>query len=163
MLRNQLLQRPNSATIKQLSKSADTLDLYRLTFDSDPLVAWHAAWVLTHKSDAQIALLPQQELINQTLSTNNVSLRRLLLSLIERQKIDINDLRTDFLDFCLNGITSLEQPAGVQALCMKLSHRMCSFYPELLHEFIEVLKMMHPEHYSAGVRHVRNKYLKQLT
>ena len=108
---------------------------------------------------SEIRPLPQNCLIDLAISTPDTSLRRLVLALVERQPIDKETLRTDFLDFCLTHMVMLEEPPGVQALCMKLAHRMCSFYHELQHEFYATLNMMQAEHYKPGLSHLIKKYM----
>ena len=132
-------------------------------YDADPVAARNAAWTMTHLTDDQIALLQprQNEFIDLAMQTSNTSLRRLLLNVIERQEMDEQTLRTDFLDFCLEHMASPAEPPGVQTLCMKLAHRACSFYPELLKEFAEILQMM-DDGYAICVKSLRRKMLSTL-
>lgn len=85
---------------------------------------------------------------------------RLSLNIIERLKMDEDDLRTDFLDFCLEHMASVEELPGIQSLCMKLAYRMCMFYPELMGEFKVTLESMETEYYKPAVNCVRNRILK---
>lgn len=55
------------------------------------------------------------------------------------------DLRTDFLDFCLNHMIDPEEYPGIQSLCMKLAYRMAQFYPELMEELLRTVKGMEME------------------
>ena len=128
-----------------------------LAEEEDIRVARNAAWVLTHKSPTEIRTLPQDGLIDLSLATPDTSLRRLTLCLVERQGIAAEEVRTDFLDFCLLHMRLPQEPPGVQALCMKLAYSMCSPYPELLHEFQETLSLMQPEQHKPGVKHLINK------
>ena len=75
--------------------------------------------------------------------------------------MDSELMRTDFLDFCLLHMHMPEEPPGVQSLCMKLAHRMCLPYPELLHEFYETLSLMQPEDCKPGMKHLINKMKNQ--
>ena len=147
--------------VRKLAHEIPAKQLYDNLFHSDSRVARNAAWVLTHKTTSEIRTLPHDQLIDLATSTPDTSLRRLVLNLIERQPIDKETLRTDFLDFCLSHMVMLEEPPGVQSLCMKLAHRMCSFYPELLHEFYATLNMMQIEHYKPGLSHLIKKYINQ--
>lgn len=152
-----LSQRIGINEVKALAEAVPTSHLFELIMDSDGVVARNAAWVLTHKSDKEIAALPQEQLIDLAMSTPWTALRRLTMNLILRQPIEKDDIRTDFLDFCLTHMVMLEEPVGVQALCMKMAHRMCSFYPEFLREFNETLNIMHTEHYKPGLKHLVGK------
>lgn len=156
-IRGELQARLSIDEVRSLAGRVPTEMLLEALYDSDSRVARNAAWTLTHKPKGDICLIPQERLINLALATPDTSLRRLVLSLIERQGIAKEAIRIDFLDFCLRHMVMLEEPTGVQALCMKLAHTMCSFYPELAHEFSETLNLMHAEHYKPGVKYLINK------
>lgn len=146
------------AEVRALAKELPcSLLLPCLAEEEDIRVARNAAWVLTHKSPTEIRTLPQDGLIDLSLATPDTSLRRLTLCLVERQGIAAEEVRTDFLDFCLLHMRLPQEPPGVQALCMKLAYSMCSPYPELLHEFQETLNLMQPEQHKPGVKHLINK------
>ena len=122
-----------------------------LAEEEDIRVARNAAWVLTHKSPTEIRTLPQDGLIDLSLATPDTSLRRLTLCLVERQGIAAEEVRTDFLDFCLLHMRLPQEPPGVQALCMKLAFRMCQFYPELSEELRRTLESMDADSYRPAV------------
>ena len=143
------------------ASEASTRALIAQLHDSNPVVARNAAWALTHFTDEQLlAILPMQsEFIDLAISTDNSSLRRLVLNVIERQGIEFENMRTDFLDFCIDHMTAPTEAPGIQSLCMKLAYRMCSYYPDLLLEFRYTLLMME-EGYATSVSTLRNKFLK---
>jgi hypothetical protein len=91
------------------------------------------------------------------MTTPDTPLRRLTLCLVEKQPILEEEINTDFLDFCLLHMRLIQEPPGVQALCMKLAYRMCSFYPELMHEFQVNLSIIQPELLKPGVKHLIKK------
>ena len=114
----------------------------RYIFDSDYRVARSALWGLTKAtneelSDLQVIL---NELIDKAMQTENSSVRRLTLNIIERLTLEEDDMRTDFLDFCFEHMVSIEEYPGIQTLCMKLAYRMCTFYPELMDELMRTLE-----------------------
>ena len=117
----------------------------RYVFDSDYRVARSALWGLT-KAD-------------QAMQTENSSVRRLTLNIIERLKMDKDDLRIDFLDFCYEHMVSIEEFPGIQTLCMKLAYRMCSFYPELMDELKRTLEAMEIDYYKPAVKCLRKRIL----
>ncbi|MCQ2294617.1 MAG: hypothetical protein MJZ67_03090 [Bacteroidales bacterium] len=153
-----LSQRLGIKEVKSLAKAISAETLWHLMQEPDDVVSRNAAWVMTHKPDHEVSSIPQKPLIDLAISTPSEALRRLSLALILRQPIPKENLRTDFLDFCLQHMVSLEEPCGVQALCMKLAHEMCQFYPELSQEFKATINMMPTEHYKPGVKHLISKY-----
>ena len=157
-IRETLNEMMGAEDVRLLASQVPTQELLALITDEEERVARHAAWVLTHKPINEIRKLPQERLIGIALDTTSSSQRRLMLNLIEQQKIKKEDIRTDFLDFCLLHMRLIQEPPGVQALCMKLAYRMCSFYPELMHEFQVNLSIIQPELLKPGVKHLIKKY-----
>lgn len=129
--------------------------------DEDYQVARNALWGLTKATDEELSQLqPMQDvLINLALQTQNSSVRRLSLNLVERLQMKEEDLRTDFLDFCLEHMVDVEEFPGIQSLCMKLAFRMCKFYPELMEELKRTVEGMEIEYYKPAVKCVRTKIL----
>ena len=133
----------------------------RYVFDKDYRVARSALWGLTKATDEELSKLQVilDELIEQAIQTENSSLRRFTLNIIERLKMNEEDLRTDFLDYCLEHMASIEEFPGVQTLCMKLAYRMCCFYPELMDELKRTLEMMDIEYYKPAVKGLHQRIL----
>ena len=133
----------------------------RYAFDPDYRVARSALWGLIKASTTELSQLQVllNELMDQAMQTDNSSVRRLTLNVIERLKISEEDLRTDFLDFCLEHMVSLNEFPGIQSLSMKLAFRMCQFYPELMEELQRILQAMDIGYYRPAVKGVRNKIL----
>ncbi|MDE7165707.1 MAG: hypothetical protein K2O17_01620 [Bacteroidaceae bacterium] len=130
-------------------------------YDEDALVTRNALWVLTKATNAEISQLQpmRDELIDVVLTTENSSVRRLSLNIIERLKMTKEELRADFLDFCLERMTAIKEYPGIQSLCMKLAFRICKFYPELTDEFRRTLDAMETSYYKPAVRSVRSRIL----
>ena len=133
----------------------------RYVFDSDYRVARSALWGLTKAKDEELSELQVilNELTDQAMQTGNSSVRRLTLNIIERLKMDEDDLRTDFLDFCFEHMVSIEEFPGIQTLCMKLAYRMCSFYPELMDELKRTLEAIEIDYYKPAVKCLRKRIL----
>ncbi len=133
----------------------------RYVFDSDYRVARSALWGLTKATDEELSELQPilNELIDQAIQTDNSSVRRLTLNIIERLTLEEDDLRTDFLDFCFEHTVSIEEFPGIQTLCMKLAYRMCSFYPELMDELKRTLEAMEIAYYKPAVKCLRKRIL----
>ena len=133
----------------------------RYAFSQDYRVARSALWGLTKASKAELSQLQVilNELIDQAIQTENSSVRRLSLNIIERLEMNEEDLRTDFLDFCFDHMIDVEEFPGIQSVCMKLSFRICKFYPELMDELKRTLEAMEIDYYKPAVKGVRNKIL----
>lgn len=129
--------------------------------DEDHRVIRNALWVLTKARKVEMRMLQPMlnDLIELAMATDNSTVRRLSLNIVERLTLHEEDIRTDFLDFCLEHMTDTEEPPGIQSLCMKLAFRMCSFYPELAGEFQRTIEAMEMEYYSPAVRSVRNRII----
>ena len=134
---------------------------HRYVFDSDYRVARSALWGLTKASDEELSELHVilNELIDQAMQTKNSSVRRLTLNIIERLKMEEDDLRTDFLDFCFEHMVSFEELPGIQTLCMKLAYRMCSFFPELMDELKRTVEAMEIDYYKPAIKCLRKRIL----
>ena len=133
----------------------------RYAFDEDYRVARSALWGLTKASKEELSQLQVilNEFINQAMLTENSSVRRLSLNIIERLEMSEDDLRTDFLDFCFEHMIDVEEFPGIQSVCMKLAFRMCKFYPELMDELKRTLEAMEIDYYKPAVKCVRSKIL----
>ena len=130
-------------------------------FDSNYRVARSALWGLTKATNEELSELQAiiNKLIDQAMQTENSSVRRLTLNIIERLKMDEDDLRTDFLDFCFEHMVSVEEFPGIQTLCMKLAYRMCTFYPELMNELKRTIDAMEIDYYKPAVKCLRKRIL----
>ena len=130
-------------------------------FDGDCMVARSALWGLTKASVDELSELQVilNNLIDLAKLTENPTVRRLTLNIIERLEMNEEDLRTDFLDFCLEHMISVKEYPGIQAVCKKLAFRMCTFYPELMGELKRTIEGMDISFYTPAVKGLRNKIL----
>ena len=131
----------------------------RYVFDPDYRVARSALWGLTKATDEELSELQVifNELIDQTIQSESSSVRRLTLNIIERLKMNEDNLRTDFLDFCFEHMVSIEEFPGIQTLCMKLAYRMCTFYPELMDELKRTIEAMEIDYYKPAIKCLRKR------
>ena len=146
----------------EIKASGDFLGFAKqYAFDADYRIARSALWGLTKASDGELFQLQilLDELINQAMNTENSSVRRLTLNIIERLELDKDNLRVDFLDFCMEHMVAGDELPGVQTLCMKLAHRMCGFYPELNGEFRRIVEAMVISDYKPAVKGLRSRIL----
>ena len=147
---------------QEVKVSGDFLSFARhYAFSEDYRVARSALWGLTKASKEELSQLQVilSEFINQAMQTDNSSVRRLSLNVIERLEMSENDLQTDFLDFCFEHMIDVEELPGIQSVCMKLTFRMCKFYPELMDELKRTLEAMEIDYYKPAVKEVRSKIL----
>ena len=130
-------------------------------FSQDYRVARSALWGLTKASKKELSQLQVilNEIIDQAMQTENSSVRRLSLNIVERLEMSEDDLRTDFLDFCFDHMMDVEEFPGIQSVCMKLAFRICKFYPELMDELKRTLAAMEIDYYKPAVKGVRNRIL----
>ena len=133
----------------------------KYAFSQDYRVARSALWGLTKASKEELSQLQVilNEVIDQAIQTDNSSVRRLSLNIVERLELNEEDLLTDFLDFCFEHMMDAEDFPGIQSVCMKLAFRMCKFYPELMDELKRTLEAMEIDYYKPAVKGVRNKIL----
>lgn len=146
----------------EMKREGDFLGLARrFMHDEDYQVARNALWGLTKATSLELSQLQValNELIDLAMATGNPSVRRLSLNIIERLKMEEKDLRTDFLDFCLDHMARLDEFPGIQSLCMKLAYRMCGFYPELADELKRTVAAMDMAYYKPAVKSVRRRIL----
>ena len=147
---------------QEVKASGDFLGFARqYAFSQDYRVARSALWELTKASKEELAQLQVilNEVIDQAMQTENSSVRRLSLNIVERLEMKEDDLRTDFLDFCFEHMMDVEELPGIQSVCMKLAFRMCKYYPELMDELKRTLEAMEIDYYKPAVKGVRNRIL----
>lgn len=150
------------AIYNEVKKSGEWLSFLK-TFlhDEDYQVARNALWGLTKATDAELSALQPMlhELIDKALNEENSSVRRLTMNIIVRLRMNEEDLRTEFLDFCLDHMQNPDEYPGIQSLSLKLAYKMCLFYPELMDELKRTLMAMEMEYYSPALRSVRKRIL----
>ena len=165
VLRNQLVGRIHTEDVRRIVDCMANDDgdvimkvLYHLLSDTDRRVANNAAWVLSC-SDSKVMrflLRYQNQLIDLLIGTKDKSFSRILFSILRRQTFEKSNLRTDFLDFCLNEIVNSNQAIAIRAHAIYVSYSLCKAYPELLNELFMMLQMLESESLSPGLRHARN-------
>lgn len=129
--------------------------------DEDYQVARNAIWGLTKATDEELQQLQPMlhTFIDLALSTDNSSVRRLALNTVERLRMEEEDLRTDFYNFCIEHMTDVTEYPGIQSLCMKLAYRISQFYPELQDALIRILEGMEIDYYKPAVKSVQGRIL----
>lgn len=140
-------------------------ELFTLACNDDDRVAYNALWVFTHFPAEDINWIDtkRDKLIDMLLASAHVGKQRLILTLLEHLVIPKEEIRTDYLDFCLSKINSTD-PYAIRALSLKQAFRMCRHYPELLEELRLEIDLMTRGPLSPGLlsalRTVRRHFAK---
>ena len=138
--------------------------LYQLTLDNDRRVATNALWVFTHfaLADNEWLYAKHDRLIDRCLNEKDATKLRLMLNLLLRQPYTEEDIRTDFIDYCLMRLTDPKSPYAVRAQCIKLAYEQMRYWPELLNELRQTLEMISCEPLSPGLRSAWRQVMKKL-
>lgn len=139
-------------------------ELYQLTLDADRRVAVNALWVFTHfaLADNEWLYAKHDQLIDRCLMEQDTTKLRLMLTLLLRQPYTEEDIRTDFIDYCLMRLTDPKSPYAVRALCIKLAYEQMRYWPELLNELRQTLELISCEPLSPGLRSAWRQVMKKL-
>lgn len=127
--------------------------LYQLTLDDDRRVAVNALWALTHfaSSDHEWLYAKRHHLIDRCIVEQDATKLRLLLALLLRQPFGKEDIRTDFMDYCLVRIADSKSAYAVRAQCIKLAYEQMRYWPELAKtEHSHPLGMVVSTHFRCG-------------
>ena len=139
-------------------------ELYQLTLDNDRRVAINALWIFTHfaLADNEWLYAKHDQLIDRCLKEKDATKLRLMLNQLLRQPFDEEDIRTDFIDYCLMRLTDPKSPYAVRAQCIKLAYEQMKYWPELLNELRQTLEMISCEPLSPGLRSAWRQVMKKL-
>ena len=166
-----LTQRLSQSEIKQLCALTHGArnnhlkeGLYQLTLDDDRRVAVNALWTFTHfaAADNEWLYAKHDQLIDRCLNEKDATKLRLMLNLLLSQPYTEEDIRTDFIDFCLTRLADTKSPYAVRAQCIKLAYVQMHYWPELLNELRQTLEMISCEPLSPGLRSAWRQVMKKL-
>ena len=159
-----LTQRLSQSEIMQLCASTHGAhnnhlkeELYQLTLDDDRRVAVNALWTFTHFDAAK-----HDQLIDRCLNEKDATKLRLMLNLLLSQPYTEEDIRTDFIDFCLARITDARAPYAIRAQCIKLAYEQMRYWPELLDELRQTLDLISCELLSLGLHSAWKQVMKKI-
>ncbi len=150
------------AIYQEVKNSGDFIGFaLRFMYDEDHQVARNALWGLTKATDQELSQLQpiRDKLIDLTMTTSHSSVRRLSMNIIVRLQMNKEDIRPDFLDFCIDHAIDVTEYPGIQSLAIKLAYKMSLFYPELKAELIRTLDAMEIGYYKPAVKSIRNRIL----
>ena len=139
-------------------------ELYALTNDSDRRVATNALWVFQHftKADNEWLYAKHDDLIDHCLATSDATKLRLTLSLLLRQPFEESQVRTDFIDYCLDRLTDARQPYAIRSQCMKLAYLQMRYWPELLEELKRTLELVARNPMSPAIKSAWRQVMKKI-
>lgn len=166
-----LTHRLSQSEIKQLcaltqGEHNDNLkeELYQFTLDANRRVAINALWTFTHfDADDNVWLFAKHDqLIDRCLKEHDATKLRLMLNLLLSQPYTEEDIRTDFIDFCLARITDARAPYAIRAQCIKLAYEQMRYWSELLDELRQTLEMISCEPLSPGLRSAWRQVMRKL-
>ncbi len=165
LLENRINKKEIEMIVDWTSKSNSNREtLLSLAFGGDEKVSSNALWCLTHlrKSNAEWLQSLQNFFIDALLKEKNTARKRMLLQLLREQHYSKDDIRTDFLDFCMERINSECEPYVIRCFSLYISAKLCKFYPELLSELNERVSLLSREPLSPGLRCAIKKVSKNL-
>jgi len=166
-LRTILSQRISLTDIRfiliEIQKDKDKIsELFNLLLDEDEKVAYHCAWVISHFKKEESKYLQDKSdlLIDDLLRTEHTGKRRLILSIIDKNRLGINPISVNLLNFCLEQMVMQSESSGVRSLCVKIAYELCSNTPELFQEFTLILETIHNETSPAMRSIIKNTFKK---
>lgn len=138
-------------------------ELFTLVTSDNEKLAYNALWIFTHMSrQDRMWLLPRRnDLVDRVLTISHVGQRRLILTLLDSLPLTCEDVRTDYIDFCLTGINST-MPYALRALCLKQAFAQCRLYPDLMNELKAEIDVMENGEMSPGLQSVKRRVLKMI-
>lgn len=150
--------------VQSISHNPEELaDMYQLTTDEQLTVSWRALWVcekLSEKHPDWFVPL-QNELTQRLLACSHDGSKRLLLSILFNLPVT-EPVSVPLLNFCLDRMLSLNESIAVQALCIKITYRLCQAEPELLNELRILLESAETEFFSKAVNSTIRNTLKRI-
>lgn len=154
-----LSQRINMPEVRRMAAWASESpgnreQLWELVGADDRQTSVNALWVMTRLTDTEPEWLLslRNELIDMLLTEKDPSRKRMLLKLLREQQYDADDIRTDFLDYCMSKINSECEPYAVRCFSIYCAFKMCRHFPELVAELEEHLDMMAFQSLSPGLK-----------
>ena len=128
--------------------------LWSLARSEDRMTSVNALWLMTHlpETDAQCLVSLRNEMIDMLLAETDTGKKRMLLQLLREQEYAADDIRTDFLDYCMSKINSECEPYAIRCFSIYAAYNMCRHFPELIAELEEHLDMMQYQPLSPGLK-----------
>ena len=137
-------------------------EIYALMYCDHPRIAWHAAWVTDHVSEAEPKKLEAYvpEMIDHLPNLTSSSLKRHFTRMLLSQKIPERQLGR-MID-TLYALLSPSEAVAVRANSLQLLHNIALNLPELKSELISVTESMLEEELTPGMKSKAKKVIYSL-
>lgn len=148
---------------KEKDKERLLNELLALSDNTNKKISDNAAWALTHLCSTKSVPFPKaNNLIDKILTSGSETKTRLLLSVLREHEFQEEELRTDFLDYCLERITDCKSAAGIRSLCIHIAYKQCKLFPELKDELRTLLNLMDDNFLQPALLSAKRNTLKLL-
>lgn len=139
------------------------MDMYQLISDENQTVSWRAIWACEKVSEKHPGwfVTMQDDIIHRLLACQHDGSKRLLLSILYNLPVTY-PISVDLLNYCFDRMLAPQESIGVQALAIRMAHRLCKSEPELLKELQLILENTDTEFYSTGVKATIRNTLKNI-
>lgn len=136
--------------------------IYALMYSDQPKIAWHAAWVIDHVSEADPARLEPYipEMIDRLPILKSSSLRRHYTRMINRHEIPENQL--GMLIDVLYDLLSPSEAIAVRANALEILYKIARKEPDLQKELISVIESILEEEPTPGMISKGKKIIRSL-
>jgi hypothetical protein len=136
--------------------------IYALMYNDQPRIAWHAAWVIDHVSEADPAKLEPfiPELIDRLPTLKSSSLRRHYTRMINRHEIPENQM--GMLIDVLYDFLSPSEAIAVRANSLEILYKIARKETDLQNELISVIESILEEEPTPGMISKGKKILRSL-
>ncbi|MDE6095341.1 MAG: hypothetical protein K2G52_04055 [Muribaculaceae bacterium] len=155
LLSQKINLRQIKGVVSWVSGSRENINmLWSLARTEDRMTSVNALWSMTHlpETDAECLMLLRNEMIDMLLVETDTGKKRMLLQLLRDQEYCADDIRTDFLDYCLSKINSECEPYAIRCFSIYSAFKMCRHFPEMIAELEEHLDMMQYQTLSPGLK-----------
>lgn len=168
-LRQRLSQRLHIKDIQEIIANADKCglnpdDLIQYAASDAGRTGYNALWVISYmrKSESEWLRSKQDCFIDLLLNERHTGKKRILLQILRDIVFDRDNIRVDFLDYCLSKINSHTEPYTVRAYSIYCSFNLCKFHPELTSELHKYLDLLDTQQLSPGLRCASRATLKEI-
>lgn len=125
-------------------------------------VAMNGAWIIFHLAQSDnAAYMPEyRDMLMDFAMRDNIAVRRGLIITILLNIPEMENPRTDYLDYCMNGFLSSVHSDSSRAAMIKAAARICEKFPELQAELLYRLSLL-PPGLPPSIECVRRKVISQ--